>query len=230
MALAGGETPSHHNIPIVRSLLDAVIATAFAFAHQAKDAVRTEWFATGLALWLGFEGLLRASEVATATRKLILLSTDFGEKLLLITVIITDAKTRRHYTSTQMVLIQNAKLCSWLKWFFQDKPSTTPLFAGGRARLLERFRFLLKFLNVDASRYNLGALRAGGATHRFIVERNVSALQFDGRWKQAATLHSYIQSAMAALSSSMLPPSAKAAADFGATRFAKLSQPPSWSL
>ena len=58
---------------------------------------------------------------------------------------------------------------------------------------------MMRLLGAHACGFTVASLRAGRATDLFREVRDVSALRFLGRWKNARSLEAYVQEAMAAL-------------------------------
>ena len=69
----------------------------------------------------------------------------------------------------------------------------------------------LTSLEIPPGLFTLGGLRAGGATHHYLVCQNVPVLQRRGRWQSSRSLDHYIQEAAVVLSTLNIPEHVSAA-------------------
>ncbi len=60
-------------------------------------------------------------------------------------------------------------------------------------------RIALDALGLHDVALSISSLRPGGTSQIFAETRNVPAIQFLGRWRNAQSLHHYIQESMAAM-------------------------------
>ena len=92
-----------------------------------------------------------------------------------------------------------------LELAFGNRRSSEFLVPGGLAALQRRFNVALLALGLQGCHYTLGSLRAGGATHHFLLYGNLASLMFRGRWDSARTLNHYVHMGLAAMTAATTP-------------------------
>ena len=158
--------------------------------------LRKQAWACALAVWLGFVGLLRPAEILQLKVGDLSFSSPgggLGQDPGLV-VVVRDPKTRRIWRK-QFVLCRDDRLERWLKWWVQGMPARKSLFNFSRYVWQKHFSALIERLGLEACRFTLGSLRAGGATSHFRKHGNLGELQFLGRWTSQSTLQFYLQEA-----------------------------------
>ena len=198
--------PPKASTPCPRPILEAILGVLFGLATMSPtEALRRKfWTALG-ALWMGFEGMLRPCEFATARTDTMVFGEELGDlESPYLVVVVETPKNRRAFGVHQYVLVDSPPLVCFMKWIYDATTAGLPLFKGGRQALATIFEDALAMLLIPKGTFTLRSLRPGKASEDFRLTRNVQALQFTGRWRRLQTMHSYLQEAAAALVSGKL--------------------------
>ena len=208
----------------------ALVGTSLALGATASGNDAILAFGAALSMWCGFELLLGPGEFLGLMRRALHLSTDFALKSDWVIAELADTKTRKHFGFLQMSQAHCPKLAACLAWYFAGVKSETLLWPGSPTALVERMRASLSLLGIARELYSLGSFRAGGAAHRYLSEKNLPLLRFQGRWKVETTMFHYIQQSLATLGAAKLSLESRAAVDAAARFFERIPGPPSTPL
>ena len=188
--------PVRSRIPITTFVLEGLILQGIHSGWRENGWLRKQAWACALAVWLGFVGLLRPAEILQLKVGDLSFSSPgggLGQDPGLV-VVVRNPKTRRIWHK-QFVLCRDDRLERWLKWWVQGMPARKSLFNFSRYVWQKHFSALIERLGLEACRFTLGSLRAGGATSHFRKHGNLGELQFLGRWTSQSTLRFYLQEA-----------------------------------
>eukprot|EP00971_Amphidinium_carterae_P111873 2215856-Amphidinium_carterae.1 len=140
---------------------------------------------TAVALMLGFHLLLRPAEIGSAKRKHLTLPSDTGGALDSGVFAIMKPKIART-TLLQSVVIEDPKIGPKLlllaEGVFGQDPPESMWIRGGLAKLQANFSSLKRTIDIHATPYTLGSLRAGGSVEYLRRTSNSAGLQIRGRW------------------------------------------------
>ena len=188
--------PVHSRVPITAYCLEAVVLFCVKEGWKMNGWLRKQWWACGLALWLGFTCLLRPAEVLQLRVGDLSFSTGQGERALDpgMVVVVRTPKTRRIW-HRQFVLCVDERLERWMHWWISGLGRGRQLFPFSRYLWSKMFGECLSRLDLSSCGFSLGSLRAGGATNHFRKHSNLGALQFLGRWTSSHTMQFYLQEA-----------------------------------
>ena len=75
--------------------------------------------------------------------------------------------------------------------------------------LAQWFRWALLVLGLDPRRFTPAGLRAGGATHDYLMGNTVERLMWRGRWLALSTLRHYVQECASVLAVAQMEPTAQ---------------------
>lgn len=188
--------PVRSRVPITAFCLEGIVLWCFKAGWEVQGWIRRQWWSCGLALWLGFTGLLRPLEVLNLrvgdlsfSSNVAGAATDPG-----LVLVIRNPKTRRIW-HRQFVLCNDTRLEKWLSWWVVDASRGRQLFPLTRYMWNKYFSIALHALGLDSCHFTLGSLRAGGATNHFRRFGNLGTLQFLGRWASSHTMQFYLQEA-----------------------------------
>ena len=162
-------------LPASWALVEALMGVAFSLqlAHFA------------LLLALGFNCLLRTSEMLSITHRHLVVHPD-GKAL---SVIIPGSKTSQG--NPQVLLVQDLPLVHLTSKLIRPK-SKALLWAQGPHSFREQFSQLLVSVGFGAHDYTPYCLRRGGATWFFQSSQSMDATVARGRWSCARTAKGYI--------------------------------------
>ena len=191
-------TPVRSRVPVTRYTLQAMILVCLSEGFKEVGRNRQGWWACGLALWLGFEALMRPGEVC----RLLVKDLSFPDALAIgdvnagLVILVRRPKTRRVWRE-QFILVKNGPLMHWMAWWCRGWLSREMLFPFTYHSWAALFKQVLAILDLESLNYSLGSLRAGGATEHFRQHQDLGQLQYLGRWHNADSLRSYLHLAMA---------------------------------
>ena len=202
-------TPVRSRVPLTRYALDAIILVCLSEGYKEMGWNRQMWWGCGLALWLGFEALLRPGELC----RLFVMDLSFPDALATgdlnagLVVLVRRPKTRRIWRE-QFILIKNGPLIQWMAWWCRDRRRRDKLFPFTYHSWATLFKRVLCQLDLEALNYTLGSLRAGGATEHYRQHQDITQLQYHGRWHNVDSLRSYLHLAMSIHVAASAPQSA----------------------
>ena len=111
----------------------------------------------------------------------------------------------------QFVVIEDPYVAAWLDWMAAGLTADelrTKIYPKGYSHFYNLFQKFLKQLGLQDAHLSPGSLRAGGATHHYLLYQDVPRLRRRGRWRQESTLEHYVQEAVYALQLQQLDDSA----------------------
>ncbi|CAE7489091.1 unnamed protein product [Symbiodinium natans] len=203
-----------------------LLLTCLSEGQKVTGWARRIWWATMLASWLAFWGLMRPGEVVNLRKKDLAFpeAVAMGEAALGLVILIRKPKTRRTYR-TQMVLVKEVAVVLWLSWWTAALRPNQLVFPMSRRLWGERMKEALRRLSLEGCKYTPSSFRAGGATHHYRVNQNIPQLQFMGRWKSLESLKSYIHEALSVHIAQQAPEEGRRKLE-SAQRFVHLLQQP----
>lgn len=178
--------PAGHHLPMPRPVLRAIAALALAW----------NWYDVASILLVAYPCYLRPVEMRDLQRQHLLLPSDFATDDSTIYVKIPSPKTRRFGARLQHARASEPVVCRWLETMLRGMPKEARLFGGTSADLDKRFAALVShfgFSAKDGSGFTLASLRAGAATQAYRDGLPLVDIQWQGRWRAAKTLETYIQ-------------------------------------
>ena len=188
--------PEQFRTPMSVQVLLALFATACAYEAWS--------FAT--VLLVCFHCLLRPDEVLNMTwGDVASVSADFLAWYPAVwgLVGVRKPKMRKAPQSRhQFVVIEDPYVAGWLDWMTAGLTADElkmKVFPRGYPVFYNLFQKFMKILGVQSLELSPGSLRAGGATHHYLMFQDVPRLRRRGRWRQEATLEHYVQEAVYAL-------------------------------
>ena len=221
------EDPPRHRAPLPRSILEAMVLVARAWALGCTGQAAYTWWSVAVALLLGFVTLLRPGELLGLTKDRVILPAQLvGTATEPAVVVLVNPKNKRFMGATQFALVEELSAIRWLAWWTDRLGPHAKLFWLSRNELAECMRQLLRFLGCEALRFTPGSLRAGGATAHYMLYRDLGRLQYHGRWRSPQTLACYLQEAVAAAAWSTVPPAARVLIADCRRLFAATAAPP----
>lgn len=173
----------HNGLPANWELVEAMIGHCL---------VHRRWNMAFL-LGLGFDCMLRTSEVLLVTREHFLVNRDGSKASLVIPTSKTSAGNPQVLHVTDKVLL-------WLATKLQgSKRRSRPLWRASPFNFRKTFDLILNDLGFSPGSYVPYALRRGGATHHFLAHHNLDSTVARGRWSCAKTAKIYVDSGTAQL-------------------------------
>jgi hypothetical protein len=201
-------TSGKHRVPIPEDVLEALSNLAFLMGLIYDVAQAQYWLPLGILLRAGFYGMMRPGELYALTSDGVAHASGRVRKTRHGAILtIRDPKNRRAMGRQQFCLIDDELTCRWLAWVTEDLPSGVKIFPGTGQKARSLLAHLLDLLQLGRVGFSLGSLRAGGATARYVADRNIPALRFQGRWRGDRSLEPYLQEAMCEMVAAELGPS-----------------------
>ena len=175
------------------------VAWDFAFAWvKAGQILLWGWTREAGALALTWGGLLRAGEMTSAFRDLLLpFDTDFTNKFALLAI--SEPKTRFTVARHQSAKVDAPDLLRVLDLAFRHLDAHEKLWPFSSQTLRNRFKTLLASLNLSGPcignhrTLDLGSLRPGGATWLLQSTEQSELVRRRGRWISAKVMEVYLQ-------------------------------------
>ena len=158
-----------------------------ALAGEAFDCGE---FEVGVALLVGFHGVLRSGEIGNAL--LGDFSLNASGSVLTLDLGFTKGGVRRRVRES--VATDDPVLIKLLQVAIERGLPGDLLVLGGTTYLRKVFNLLLKKLGLQGRGYLLYSLRRGGATSMFRAIGNLGAVLVRGRWQSQKTARQYIDS------------------------------------
>ena len=144
---------------------------------------------------------------------------------------IAKPKVRRRprHAPVQFALIEDDAFMTWLRWLTDglgEEDLALPLWPGPTYTLRKRWDAGVAAIGCSHLGITPGGLRSGGATHHWLLYRDLPELRRRGRWQHEKTVEIYLQECMFTLQAQKLEPSIRRrVADLAALAPALL-QPP----
>lgn len=150
-----------------------------------------------LALAVGFDCYLRIGEILGLKVQDVALARDPRLGAAYRGVMLRLAKTKTG--TNQSVTVDSADVAAMLQAHVDGKPGSARVFAVGRSHFYALMHGACRAFGLDAHGYTPHSLRHGGATRHFLQGRPIADIQFRGRWSDAKSVRTYIQSGRALL-------------------------------
>eukprot|EP00438_Fugacium_kawagutii_P014985 Skav210163 [mRNA] locus=scaffold5301:41969:42745:- [translate_table: standard] len=163
----------------------------------ASLAWRASQFDISLCLLLGFGFYLRTMEM------LKLRIEDIAIRGSCVYVALRDTKTSKNFT--QSLVVRNAHLANIVTAGLRQLPPAGPLWRYQPKKFRDSFKLLLEHVHLAHLNFSLYSIRRGGATHAYVVSRNIDDVAIRGRWKDIRTARIYLDDARASLLKQHLP-------------------------
>ena len=219
--------PVRSRVPMSKAILKALLVTLLASGNSLSGRGREHYWASMLATWLSFEGLLRPGETSVLRVSDLCfpdgVAGEDSQQGLVITI--KKPKTRRLW-QTQFVLVKCPELIAWLRWWCAGCSRDRLVFRFSRRQWYRIFQHGLERLCLEDRGFTLGSLRSGGATWHFRTYENLSTLQYLGRWARADTLRYYLHEALTVRVEAESRPEAKQHLEFALDHVNMLRKPP----
>ena len=220
--------PPHTRVPMPLAVIEAFLVTGISLAlasHTKKE--RDLWWGCAISSYLGFRGLLRPGELIKLRRVHVTTPSDAdatpNSPEWVLILVVEKPKNRRYFGNKQFVIVDDPTAISLVEWWFTRASPETTLFPGSRTELVKHFKTVLRILGLQDCGFTLASLRTGGATHHFQTFRNISLLQYHGRWKSLQTLQHYVQEAMASQTWASIPNMARQHVSAARARFDRIA-------
>ena len=194
------ESPGRHRVPIPEDLMEAASNLCFIMGFVAEPGEARYWVPLGVLIRAGFHGLLRPSEIyALATDGIALTSSRIRKTRHGAILTIRDPKNRRSMGRNQFTIVDDELTTRWLSWLVEGLPGGVKLFPSTPDRARSLLKRVFDILGMSLTGFTFGSLRSGGATARYIRDRNIPALRSQGRWKGESSMEPYLQEAVCEL-------------------------------
>ena len=176
-----------------------VMCLGLARAHGITESSRTQrdmWNAFAVLVEIGFVCMLRPGELINLAHSDIALPGTFVTSQRHAALRVVSPKNRRQFGEHQFVLLKHSNAIAWLESIY--KPNcTSRIWQFSRREFSDRFKQIMKELEVVDCKFTPASLRPGGATHYYGQGISIGTLRFMGRWTVEKSLEHYIQLAMA---------------------------------
>ena len=167
---------------------------------MAAVAFRKQQPELGLALVLGFAGLLRAGEIVNLRLQDVTIL-----RPGLAVLAFADSKGAQRKGQPESVFSTDAKLVEALRRRKDSEADEAYVYSGSYRDLGSSIRTLASFFGLAHPNLTPHCLRRGGATWHFTRHLSYDSTQRHGRWVHARTAQCYIDEAMAEMGSASLP-------------------------
>jgi integrase len=153
--------------------------------------------AAALAMLVGFDCYLRISEILGLKVRDVAFTNDSRLGSAYRGVMLRLAKTKTG--ANQAVTVEHAAVAALLQAHVRDRPANEFVFRVSRTRLYALLHAACAAFGLSGHGYTPHSLRHGGATRHFLQGRSIADIQFRGRWSNAKSVRTYIQSGRALL-------------------------------
>lgn len=150
-----------------------------------------------LAMLVGFDCYLRIGEILGLKVRDVATARDPRLGAAYRGVMLRLAKTKTG--NNQSVTVESADVSSLLQAHIRGRRPSDSVFAVGRTRFYTLLHSACRAFGLQAHGYTPHSLRHGGATRHFLQGRPIADIQFRGRWSDAKSVRTYIQSGRALL-------------------------------
>ena len=160
------------------------------------------WHCFAGMLVLGFGGMLHPNEYLNLSRRDLVFPEDAMLQQEVLFIYIKNPKTAR-FARRQHVKLDDASLLMFLRCLYFDWALDARLFPASPAVFRRQWNALFDHLGIPRRQTERGVtpgvLRGSGATHSYIENEGIPAIQWRGRWSRLKTLEYYIQEVAAQL-------------------------------
>jgi integrase len=150
-----------------------------------------------LAMLVGFDCYLRIGELINLTVQDVAKANDPRIGAAYRGVMLRLAKTKTG--NNQAVTVENGVVASLLQRRIQGRRSDEKVFAISREHFYSVMHKACSALGLGDHGYTPHSLRHGGATRHYLQGKPITDIQFRGRWSNAKSVRTYIQSGRALL-------------------------------
>eukprot|EP00971_Amphidinium_carterae_P352884 6492761-Amphidinium_carterae.3 len=167
-------------------------------------ALTMGWDRTAGVLLLGFEALLRPTEMGSCLRGHLSLPEDLYGHPHCAILCLPETKTSTRTVKVQSVLIKDAPLIGFLQSVFAADHERVLLSPGGAVGLQRKFLSLRTLVGIQNAPWTLASVRGGGCVHFALHSNDMDYLQWKGRWSTQRSMRHYMQMGLGAASFSSL--------------------------
>ena len=155
----------------------------------------------GLAVLVGFMGLLRPAELFALTAEDVVFQPRAPQTMVLI---LRDTKSGRRNNTDEKVVIEDLYIAVGLRAHVAGRAPEERLFPFQATRFVEELREYVREAGMANTAVSGYSLRRGGATWYFTTTGSMSRTTVHGRWGSERTARIYIDGAMAQLAKARL--------------------------
>ena len=159
-------------------------------------AVRGE-FDAALMMLVGFDCYLRIGELMNLTVQDVAMANDPRIGAAYRGVLLRLGKTKTG--NNQTVTVESNDVAYLLQRHVRGRKSNEKVFTIGLSRFYSLMRQACDAFGLGEHGYTPHSLRHGGATRHFLQGKPIADIQFRGRWSEAKSVRTYIQSGRALL-------------------------------
>ena len=198
------EPPTHHSA-LPWQVLAALLSVSITWG----------WIRVAGAIALAWGGLARIGEVLAARRKHLVLPADTGDDAQVVYMSVMEPKTRFRAARHQCLKVDQPQLVRLICLAFESLDPEEKLWLMSPSTLRARFDKLLAALTLTRNLvpgvkdFDLGSLRAGGATWMMQVTESPDLVRRRGRWVSNRIMEIYVQEVSALMYLPRLPPDKK---------------------
>ena len=185
------EEPPTHHLAMPWQVLLSLLVTASLWG----------WYRVAGTLAISWGGLTRIGEVLAAERRHLILPADVGWTDRFILLQIQEPKTRFKAARHQVARVDQPQLVAFIGLVFGRLHQDQKLWPMSPQTLRLRFQKLLGALKLDkipkniSKGFDLGSLRAGGASWLLLTSEDSELVRRRGRWINHKVMEIYIQEA-----------------------------------
>ena len=198
------EPPTHHSA-LPWQVLAALLSVSITWG----------WIRVAGIIALAWGGLARIGEVLAAKRKHLVLPADTGDDAQVVYMSVMEPKTRFRAARHQCLKVDQPQLVRLICLAFGNLDPDEKLWLMSPSTLRARFDKLLAALTLTRNLvpgvrdFDLGSLRAGGATWMMQVTESPDLVRRRGRWVSNRIMEIYVQEVSALMYLPRLPPDTK---------------------
>ena len=169
--------PASHRIPITPIILQAMFAVAINLWLSGVNGLMLPF---AILLRLGFYGLLRPGEACRLrVRDVVVQSTVQGQAQAVLAL--EHPKNRKTMGLQQFTVVRDEPTAHWTAWLLEGLKPGHKLWPSSSNRFRKCFVEVLEVLGLPSGVLGPASLRAGGATHSYLNNVEISRLQFQDR-------------------------------------------------
>ena len=192
------EVGTRSRIPISLEFLQGFFGVAISWALESPEVAHL-LLPLAILARLGFECCLRVGEILALTVGDVLLPR-LGSVSDVAVIAIRRPKNRGAMGLEQFSTTKSVSLIAWLRWMLEGLPAQAKLRPSSPYNFRTSFKNVFKRMQLDHLGLLPSSLRAGGCTHHFLIdEMPIPTLRYKVRHTSEATLASYVQEAVAAM-------------------------------
>ena len=199
------DEPHQHHPALPQSILVAVISLGLLWGWPVESSI----------FGMCWAGLMRIGEILEARRSDVTLPCDAAPGVDYVLIRIREPKTRGRGARHQCARVDPSDLVSLITATFKSYSPEDPIWPFSPATLRRRFCQLLQSIGLPIKAigtvrpYDLGSLRAGGATWMLGLTEDSSLVQRRGRWLAYRVMTIYLQEIQVVTAVPRLDPAVK---------------------